>query len=100
MRKLCQNAKTLANKISDFIQDRNSAPDDIILHYPEGVDLIPSNLELSALELSLVSAMSREVAMTGYTVVVVIQRVFFKPAVVKEYYTPPHRRTVVLRFLI
>ena len=57
---------TLANKISDFIQDRNSAPDDVILHHSEGVDLIPSNLELSALELSLVSAMSREVAMKGY----------------------------------
>lgn len=57
---------TLANKISDFIQDRNSAPDDVILHHFEGVDLIPSNLELSALELSLVSAMSREVAMKGY----------------------------------
>lgn len=57
---------TLANKISDFIQDRNSAPDDVILHHSEGVDLIPANLELSALELSLVSAMSREVAMKGY----------------------------------
>ena len=57
---------TLANKISDFIQDRNSAPGDVILHHSEGVDLIPSNLELSALELSLVSAMSREVAMKGY----------------------------------
>lgn len=57
---------TLANKISDFIQDRNSAPDDVILHHSEGVDLIPSNLELSALELSLVSTMSREVAMKGY----------------------------------
>ena len=35
---------TLANKISDFIQDRNSAPDDVILHHNEGVDLIPANL--------------------------------------------------------
>ena len=57
---------TLANKISDFIQDRNSPPDDVILHHHEGVDLIPANLELSALELSLVSAMSREVDIKGY----------------------------------
>lgn len=57
---------TLANKISDFIQDRNSTPEDAILHHNEGVDLIPSNLELSALELSLVNAMSREIALKGY----------------------------------
>ena len=57
---------TLANKIMDFIQDKNSSPDDVILHHAEGVDLIPANLELSALELSLVNAMSREVALKGY----------------------------------
>ena len=57
---------TLADKILDFIQDNNSMPDDVILHHDEGVDLIPANVELSALELSLVNAMSREVAMKGY----------------------------------
>lgn len=57
---------TLANKILDFIQDNNNTPDDVILHHAEGVDLIPANVELSALELSLVNAMSREVAMKGY----------------------------------
>ena len=57
---------TLANKIMDFIQDKNSSPDDVILHHAEGADLIPANLELSALELSLVNAMSREVALKGY----------------------------------
>lgn len=31
-----------------------------ILHHPEGVDLLPADLELSALEMSLVTAMSRE----------------------------------------
>lgn len=56
---------TLANKILDFIQDNNT-PDDVILHHDEGVDLIPANLELSALKLSLVNAMSREVAMKEY----------------------------------
>lgn len=57
---------TLANKILDFIQDNNNTPDDVILHHAEGVDLIPANVELSALELSLVNAMSREVAMKGF----------------------------------
>ena len=57
---------TLANKILDFIQDNNNTPDDVIFHHAEGIDLIPANVELSALELSLVNAMSREVAMKGY----------------------------------
>ena len=32
----------------------------VILHHKEGVDLIPANIELSAIEVSLVNAMSRE----------------------------------------
>lgn len=59
-------SNTLSNKILDFIQDNNNTPYDVILHHDEGVDLIPANVELSALELSLVNAMSREVAMKGY----------------------------------
>ncbi len=31
------------------------------MHHSEGVDLMPANIELSALEVSLVNAMSREV---------------------------------------
>ena len=31
-----------------------------ILHHPEGVDLVPSNIELSGMEVALVNAMSRE----------------------------------------
>lgn len=57
---------TLANKILDFIQDNNNTPNDVILYHAEGIDLIPANVELSALELNLVNAMSREVAMKGY----------------------------------
>ncbi len=33
---------------------------DTIIHHPEGVDLIPSNLDLSSMETQLVNAMSRE----------------------------------------
>ena len=33
---------------------------DVILHHKEGVDLIPSNLDLSSMETQLVNAMSRE----------------------------------------
>ena len=34
--------------------------DEAILHHEEGVDLIPANIELSALEISMVNVMSRE----------------------------------------
>ena len=37
-----------------------------ILHHDEGVDLIPANLELSAMEFNLVNAMSRETALRNY----------------------------------
>ena len=37
-----------------------------ILSHEEKVDLVPSNLDLSALEMSLVTAMSRESVMKNY----------------------------------
>ena len=39
--------------------------EDTILHHPEGVDIIPSNLELSSMETQLVNAMSREKVLTN-----------------------------------
>ena len=41
-------------------QDYRPIVKDAILHHPEGVDLIPSNLDLSSMESQLVNAMSRE----------------------------------------
>ena len=38
----------------------------VFLHHPEGVDLIPANIELSGLEVSLVNAMSRETILKQY----------------------------------
>ena len=54
---------TLADKLSAVIQDKEQDAYDGVLHHAEGVDLIPSNLELSALEMSLVTAMCRETAL-------------------------------------
>ena len=51
---------TLANMMFQVMNDREQNADDIILKHTEGVDLIPSNLELSSLENYLVNAMSRE----------------------------------------
>ena len=52
--------ETLATLMEYSISDRSINAKDIILHHKEKVDLIPSNLELSSLEVSLVNAMSRE----------------------------------------
>lgn len=51
---------TLANMMFQIMNDRSVNADDVILKHKEGVDLIPSNLELSSLENFLVNAMSRE----------------------------------------
>lgn len=57
---------TIADKIIDYLEDDNENPSGSILHHAEGVDVIPSNLSLSALEMTLVNTMSRELAMKGY----------------------------------
>lgn len=46
-------------------QDYKPIVKDAILHHPEGVDLIPSNLDLSSMESQLVNAMSREKVMAN-----------------------------------
>ena len=57
---------TLADKINSIITDKDFDKTEGILHHTEGVDLLPSNLELSSLEIRLVNAMSREVALKEY----------------------------------
>lgn len=51
---------TLASLMEQSIMYRDISIDDCILHHSEKVDLVPSNLDLSTLEVSLVNAMSRE----------------------------------------
>lgn len=57
---------TLANIFADVINEQNDIKDKGILHHTEGVDLIPSNLKLSSLELQLVSIMGRELILRQY----------------------------------
>ena len=57
---------TTASKLSDIIREENADPYEGILHHEENVDLIPANLELAGLEMSLVTAMSRETALRSY----------------------------------
>ncbi len=51
---------TLANLMTNIVDDEILNLDKAILHHVEGVDLIPANIELSAIEVSLVNVMSRE----------------------------------------
>lgn len=54
---------TLADLMEQSINDEPIKAREAILHHKEKVDLIPSNLGLSALEMMLVNAMSREYTM-------------------------------------
>ena len=58
--------QTLSNKLSAVMREEQQDPFSGILSHEEKVDLVPSNLDLSALEMSLVTAMSRESVMKNY----------------------------------
>ena len=57
---------TVATKLSDTINEKFDNPKDGILHHEEGVDVLPANLELSAMDFALVNAMSRETTLRTY----------------------------------
>ena len=61
---------TLATVMGNLINDETVEPTDGILHHEEGIDLMPGNIELSGLEVSLVNVMSRERIMGEYIRVV------------------------------
>jgi len=52
---------TLASLLSEVMEEQKPLVSETIIHHEEGVDLIPANIELSALEINLVNVMSREV---------------------------------------
>ena len=52
--------KTLATLMLKVVNDEEFCFEDYIIHHNEGVDIIPANIELSAIEVSLVNVMSRE----------------------------------------
>ena len=57
---------TLANVLANIINDEEMDTDYGILKHEEGIDLMPGNIELSGLEVSLVNVMSREVVLRSY----------------------------------
>lgn len=57
---------SLATIMSKVIMDEPVSPDEGILRHKEGVDLMPANIELSAMEVSLVNTISREIVLRSY----------------------------------
>jgi len=51
---------TLATLMMNIVNDEEFCLEDVLIHHEEGVDILPSNIELSAIEVSLVNVMSRE----------------------------------------
>lgn len=57
---------TLATIMGRIITDEPLPPGTGIIHNEEGVDLLPANIELSGLEVTLVNTMSRETILRDY----------------------------------
>jgi len=57
---------TVADIMAKVLQEQPIEPDEGILHHPEGVDLMPANISLSGMEVSLVNVMSREKVLKDY----------------------------------
>lgn len=57
---------TLAEILGRIISDEPVSPGEGIIHHAEGVDLLPANIELSGLEVTLVNTMSRETILREY----------------------------------
>lgn len=58
--------ETLASVMTKVVTDESLNGNEAILHHSEGVDLLPSNIELSALEMLLSNTISRETIMRSY----------------------------------
>ena len=61
-----QMENTLATILGRIILDEPVSPGEGILHQAEAVDLLPANIELSGLEVTLVNTMSRETILRDY----------------------------------
>lgn len=57
---------TLTDILNSMMEEEAIQPQDGILRHDEGIDLMPSNIELSGIEVSLVNAMNREKILKQY----------------------------------
>ena len=65
-----QMEETISTLLGKIIQDVPLTPGEGILRHAEGVDLLPANIELSGLEVTLVNTMSRETVLREYLKIV------------------------------
>ena len=61
---------TVSTIMQKVIEDDEISPEEGIIHQPEGVDLLPANIELSSMDLQLVSTMNRERILAMYLKVI------------------------------
>lgn len=59
-------ATTIATKMTQIMEGGSIDPQEGILQHPEGISLMPANIELSGMEVSLVNVMSRETILKEY----------------------------------
>ena len=57
---------TLSDLMKKIVSDQPIESGEGILHHSEGVDLVPANIELAGMEVSLVNVMSREYVLKQY----------------------------------
>lgn len=57
---------TLSDALMDVINDEQPDTSKGILHQEEGVDLLPANITLSAMDMQLINTMSRETVLRSY----------------------------------
>ncbi len=57
---------TLSGLMKKIVSDQPIESGEGILHHPESVDLVPANIELAGMEVSLVNVMSRESVLKQY----------------------------------
>ena len=57
---------TLSDVMGKILMDQPIQPGEGIIHHSEGVDLMPADIQLSGMEVSLVNAMSRETILKQY----------------------------------
>ncbi len=61
-----QLEETLSTVLGKVIEDKPLLHGEGIIHHEEGVDLLPANIDLAAMEVTLVNIMSRETILSEY----------------------------------
>ena len=57
---------TIADMMKKVVDEKEIRPGEGILHHEEGMDLMPSSIELSGIEVALVNTISRETVLKEY----------------------------------